>query len=149
MAQTSVTRTINASAERVFNTVADIRHFSQAIPHIKKFEFLTAQQSGVGTRFLETSVVSGKPMTFEMLITEYEENDHVRIVNDFHGVIWDSVFSVQPRGAATELTLVMDARPYRLLPRLLNPIFRPMIRKAMEKDMDLVKAFCEQAAMAA
>ena len=33
----------------------------------------------------------------------------------------------------------------KLLPRVMNPLIRGMVAKAVERDMDLVKAFCEGA----
>ena len=33
--------------------------------------------------------------TTELEVTEYVENDHVRMVADSHGTIWDTVFSVK------------------------------------------------------
>ena len=41
MPRMTVTRTIDAPVDLVFNTVADISQFSQAIPHIVNVEFLT------------------------------------------------------------------------------------------------------------
>ncbi|MGK7312992.1 MAG: SRPBCC family protein [Candidatus Longimicrobiales bacterium M2_2A_002] len=43
----------------------------------------------------------------------------------------------------TELSLVMEARPHRLLARITTPLMAGMLRKALEKDMDAVKAYCE------
>ena len=39
--------------------------------------------------------------------------------------------------------MTMDARPYRWHARLTAPFVLRMIRTAIEKDMDAVKAFCE------
>lgn len=67
-----------------------------------------------------------------------------RLVSDTHGAVWDTVFSVKPAtGGGVELTLVMDANAYEILPNLMNPLIKGMIQKAIEKDMDTVKAYCE------
>jgi hypothetical protein len=42
--------------------------------------------------------------------------------------------------------MAMDATAYRLLPKLLNPLIRGMVQKAVEKDMDAVKSYCERKA---
>jgi carbon monoxide dehydrogenase subunit G len=114
-----VTRTIAAPIDRVFETVADIKQFSQAVPQIVKVEFLSAQQSGVGTRFRETRLMKGKETATELEVTELVRNDHIRLVADTHGTVWDSIFQVKRVGDATALTLIMDARPAGLLPRVM------------------------------
>jgi uncharacterized membrane protein len=144
MSRTTVHRVIAAPVEVVFNTVADIRQFSQAVPRIMKYEFLSQLKSGLGTRFRETShMQSGQEVTTELEITEYVPNERVRMVADTHGTIWNSVFTVKSAGAQTELVLVMDAHPHTLLTRVMNPLIKSMVQKALAQDMNLVKAFCE------
>lgn len=143
MKSITVTRTINAPIEKVFGTVADIRQFEQALPHVIGHEFLSEQESGVGTQFRETRVMKGRETVTELEVTEYVENDRVRMVADTNGTVWDTVFTVTTDGTTTTLVTTMQARAYKLLPKLLNPLIRGMIAKAVGKDMDLVKASCE------
>ena len=144
MTRMIITRGIDAPIDSVFRIVADIHRFSQAIPHIVKVEILSEVQSGVGTRFRETRLMNGKEATTELEVTEYVENDRIRLVADSHGTVWDTVFVVKSENGQTELTMTMDAKAHKLLPKLLNPMIMGMIRKAVEKDMDAVKAFCEK-----
>ena len=144
MTRMIVTRTIDAPIDVVFKTVADINQFSQAIPHIVKVEILSDVKSGVGTRFRETRLMKGKEAATELEVTEYTENDRVRIVADSHGTVWDTLFTVESRKGHTELTMTMDAKAYKLLPKLMNPMVKGIIKKAVAKDMDAVKAFCEK-----
>ncbi len=138
-----VTKTINAPAEDVFRTVADIREFSQALPHIMKYEILTDCELGVGTRFRETRLMQGKTATTELEITEYDEPNHVRIVADSHGAVWDSVYTVREENGETELTMTMDAKPYKLMQRIMIGLICKMIKKYVDQDMELVKSYCE------
>jgi carbon monoxide dehydrogenase subunit G len=149
MASITVTRVIEAPADVVFRTVADIGHFSQAVPHIVKVEFLSELKSGVGTRFRETRLMNGREASTELEVTEHVENDHVRIVSDAGGAIWDTVFTVSPSGKGTELTMVMDARPQTLAARLAVPLMLRMVKGAVARDMDAVKTFCERPAAVA
>ena len=144
MSKIIITKTINASVETVFQTVADIRNFSNAVPDIVDVEFLSESKSGVGTRFKETRKMNGKEAVEELEVTEYVENDHVRIVADSHGTVWDSLFTVKQNGDHTKLTLVMEAKPYKFLPKLMTPIMRYFIKKAVAKDMEAVKGYCEK-----
>lgn len=145
MGRTTVSRTIHAPIERVFDTVAHIENFQKAIPDIVRIEFLSDQRSGVGARFRETRLMRGKEQTVELEVTEYVQNDHIRLVSDTHGTVWDTVFTVRPAtGGGVDLTMVMDANAYKFLPKLMNPLIKGMIQKAIEKDMDAVKTVCEQ-----
>jgi hypothetical protein len=51
-----------------------------------------------------------------------------------------------PDGINTELKVIMDATPYKFLPKLLNLLTVGMVKKSVESDMDIVKAFCEKKA---
>jgi carbon monoxide dehydrogenase subunit G len=138
-----IKRTIHAPIGLVFKTLADINQFSKAIAHIVKVEFLSEQKFGIGTRFRETRLMKGREAATELEVTEYVENERVRLVADSHGTVWDSVFVVASAGKRTELTLTMDANAYKLLPKLMYPMIKGMVRKAIERDMDSVKTFCE------
>ena len=148
MTRIAVSRTIAAPADVVFRTVADIENLPSTVGGVQRVEFLSERRSGVGTRFRETRLHKGREMVTELEVTEYAENQHVRMVADSHGTVWDSLFTVRPSrdpgGDHVELTITMDARAHKLLPKLLNPLLAGMFRKGMEKHMDEVKAFCER-----
>ncbi len=139
-----VERIIDAPVERVFETVADIGNFSQAIDHITEVEFLSDQVVGVGTRFVETREMNGKPASTTLEVTEYVPNSHVRIVSDTHGTVWDTTFRVEGRGEKTVLTMSMTARPHTIAARVTNALFMGAVASAVEEDMDAVKRWCER-----
>lgn len=144
MARTSLSRTIDAPIEKVFDTVAHIENFSKALPHIIDVEFLSDKHSGVGTRFRETRRMGKHAVSTELEVTEYVRNERVRLVSDAGRTIWDTVFTTTPaQGGGTELGLVMTAAPYKVMARIMNPLIKGMIRRAIEKDLDAVKAYCE------
>lgn len=140
---TVVRRTIDAPPELVFRTVSDIREFSKAVPDIVSVEFLSEGRSGVGTRFRETRRFGKREAATELEVTEYEPGRLIRLVSESGGTEWDSVFTVAGDGEGTRLELVMDARPRGFLARITGALMGGMIRRALEKDMDAVKAFCE------
>ena len=88
--------------------------------------------------------MKGKEATTELEVTEFVENDRIRIMTDSHGAVWDSLFTVKPAEGHTELTLTMDAKPHKLMPKIMIPIMKGFITKGLEKDMDAVKAYCEK-----
>jgi uncharacterized membrane protein len=143
MSFTSVTKTIEAPKDLVFATVSDIQNFSKAVPHILEVEFLTEQKTGLGARFRETRDMNGRKESTELEVTEFVENERIRMVSDAGGTIWDTLFSVSGDGDTTRLDVEMDARPHKFLARLMTPLIRRMVSKAVEKDIDAVKAYCE------
>jgi len=134
---------IDAPVEKVFDTVAHIENYSKAVLHIVSVKFLTDSKTGVGTRFVETRMMKDKKASTELEVTEYVENDSVRMVSDTHGTVWDTIFTFAAKDGGTELTMVMDARAHKLLPKLMNLLVKGMITKAVAKDMDALKAYCE------
>ena len=143
MSFTSVTKTIDAPKDLVFATVSDIQNFSKAVPHILEVEFLSEQKAGLGARFRETREMNGRKASTELEVTEFVENERVRMVSDAGGTIWDTLFSVSGDGDATRLDVVMDARPHKFLAKLVTPLIKGMVSKAVAKDIDAVKAYCE------
>ena len=143
MRWTSV-RTINAAPDRVFRAVGDPEEFQKAIPGGSSVEYLTAGHSGVGTKFRSTRLVKGKPQSFEQEVTEFVAGERVRMVNVTHGTLWDSTFSVRPGDGGSVLTLAMDAVTDRLLARVMTRLIARMVQKALDQDMDAVKAYCER-----
>ena len=79
-----------------------------------------------------------------MEVTEFSNNDHIRLVSDAGGTTWDSLFTVQEQNGHTLLKLQMEARPHKLLAKLVTPLMKRFVKKAIEKDMNAVKAYCEQ-----
>jgi len=142
----SVTRQIQAPIELVFSRISDIERFAEVNEHIVEIEFLTEQRSGVGTRFKETREMNGRRSTTTLELTEYVENDRVRLVADQGGAIWDTVMSVTEKDGATELRMVMDARPYKLMARIVTPLIKGMVTRAVVADMDGLKTNCEKGA---
>jgi uncharacterized protein YndB with AHSA1/START domain len=145
MGQTRVTRAIASPPTKVFEAVAHIENFSEVVPGIIDIEFLTDAKTGVGTRFRETRVMKGRESTTELEVTEYVPDERVRLVSDEGGTIWDTVFTVTPSAAGSELSMVMVARPHTWKARIITPLIGRMVATAVESDMDAVKAWCESA----
>ena len=144
MTRVIVSRKIEAPIERVFRAVTDIERLSDSNPDVVGVKFLSDSRSGAGTRFIETRKTGKKTMDTELEIVEWTDNHTARMVADSHGTVWDTLFTVEPAAGQTKLTIAMDARPHKLLPKLMNPIMKGFFRKGMEKHIDAVRAYCEQ-----
>lgn len=146
MSRTEVQRTISAPADLVFAAVADAEHFTRAVEDIERVEFVSDTRAGLGTRFRETRVTRGRESTVELEITEFVRPERVRFLSEAGGVEWDTVFTVKTRGDGdTRLTMVMEATPLTFPARLMMPLMKGMVRKAIAGDMDAIKAYCEKA----
>ncbi len=139
----NTTRHINAPVETVFTAISSPEGFSNAVPDIKRIEYVSDIRSGIGARFRETRQMGRREATTELEITEFSPNHSVRYVSDAGGTIWDTIFTVEPEGDGTRMTMNMDARPHKLAARVINPLIMGMVRKAVEKDMDAIKSWCE------
>lgn len=143
MSNITRTVTINAPVEDVFDAVAHIESFSRAVPQIRDVEFLSDVHKGVGTRFKETREMNGRIGSTVLEVTEYVENERVRIVSDAGGTVWDTVFTTRSSSGGTELAMVMDARPHTLLARITTPMVRGMVAKGISSDLDAIRDYCE------
>ena len=83
----------------------------------------------------------------ELEVTEHVQNDRIRLLaDDHHGTVWDTLFTVvDADDGSTILTMTMDATSKTWLARIMVFLVAGMVRKAVERDMDGVKAFCEGA----
>ncbi len=139
-----VSREIEAPQAKVFETVACIENYSQAIPGIIDVKFLSEQRQGLGTRFIETRRMGKREASVELVVTEYQPNDLVRIVSDTHGTVWDTTMEITPSDKGTKLTMTMEARAHKWTARLINRMIGGIVQKGLTQDLDEVKAFCEQ-----
>lgn len=144
MTTTTSSITIAAPVEDVFDTVAHIDRFSEAVPSIREVEFLSEVRRGVGARFREIREMNGREGSTVLEVIEYEQNERVRIVSDAGGATWDTVFTTMPTTNGTELAMVMEAKPHTLLARISTPMIKGMVAKAIQSDLDAVKEFCER-----
>ena len=85
MTTTHVETRIHAPVDEVFRTVADIHNFATAVPEIVDVEFLSERRSGVGTRFRETREMGSRSASTVLEVTEYVENERVRLVSEAGG----------------------------------------------------------------
>lgn len=145
MTRTELSLAVDAPPGVVFSTVADISNFSRAVPHIEHVEFLSETRTGVGARFRETRLMGSRRATTELEVTEYVPDELVRFVSDQGGTVWDTTFTVEPDpdGGGTRLAMAMEARPYRLVAKLVTPLMKRVVANAIAADLDAVKAYAE------
>lgn len=144
MGQTAVSVNVRAPIESVFDGIAHIESFAKIVPEIIEVEFLSENKRGLGAKFKETRLMGKREAATVLEVTDYVENERVRMVADAGGTIWDTLITTRALDDGTvELSMVMDSRPYKLVAKLFTPLISGMLRKALAKDLDAVKAHCE------
>lgn len=78
-------------------------------------------------------------------VTDYRENESVRIVSDAGGTVWDSVFTVSEGPGGIDLNLQMEMIPHTWKAQIMTRLIRGFVAKGVEADLDAVKAYCETA----
>lgn len=134
---------INASLEKVFNTISKPGEFSNAIPHILEVEFLSDIREGVGTKFKETRLMNKRKASTILEVTEFTNNESIRLVSKAGGTTWDSLFQVKPEDDHVTLSLEMKAIPHNIFARMMNRFIKGMLEKALNDDLKSVKGYCE------
>jgi hypothetical protein len=145
MTQFRFTRTTTAPIDPVFATISNPQNSSKVSEDVVRIEMLSDTTSGVGTLFRETRKMGKREATTDLEITECVDNEHVRFVSDAGGAIWDTIYSVSTVDGRTRMGVVIDARPYKLMTRIMIPFIKGMVGKFMAKDMDAVTAYCDRA----
>jgi carbon monoxide dehydrogenase subunit G len=144
--EVQLSKTINAPVEKVFDVFSDITQIENRIKGITKVEILSDVKSGVGTRWRETRVMFGRQATEEMEISALEANRSYDVVAESRGMKYHTNYTFTPQGDGTHVEMVFSGQPVSIMAKLMTPLaylMKGTIRKAMDKDMDELKAVCE------
>ena len=119
--------TIDAPVKKVFAVWSDIERYSDWADPVLLREKLTDGPTRIGTRFKCVDRWPGREVTFEMEITEYEDNKRL-------GASWSKPMkgqwtsSLTPSEGGTRLDFKMEVRlPFPM--RLLAPVMKRYARK--------------------
>ena len=139
------TRQLNAPLSRVFQILSQVEEFSKAVPGIDKVEIISDIRHGVGTRFLESRTIQGRSATAELNVTEYDENQKIRLDSDSMGIHWSTLFEVQTLSSGkVELKMRTDAEPRSFIAQQFMPLMLGMVRSAIEQDVKSIHRYAEQ-----
>ena len=140
-------RHINAPVDHVFDVFSDITRIEERISGITKVEILSETKSGVGTRWRETRVMFGQEATEEMEISVFNVNRSYEVVAASRGAEYHTVYNFSEENGGTRVDMVFSGKAVSFMAKLMSPLASLMsgaTRKALEADMDELKAICEQ-----
>lgn len=149
MSSVSVSVAIAASQAAVWECITDIERAHERIPAIKRIEILSPQRHGLGLRWRETRVMFGKEATEEMEITQWRPPHEYVTSAQSHGSDYRCTLRVEPAGAVSTLSFHFTATPLTLMAKvmgtLMGPLMRGAISRALQGDLNAIKAACEAA----
>jgi len=140
-------RDIDAPIERVFEVFSDITKVEERISGITKVEILSDVTEGIGTRWRETRVMFGQEATEEMEISVFKPNQSYEVVAASHGAEYHSIYRFSEANGKTRVEMVFSGKPVSFMAKLMAPLgflMKGATQKALEADMDELKAVCEE-----
>ena len=140
--------TINASRTAVWNAITNIENAAEFISGIEKIEVVEKPATGlVGFKWRETRMSLGKPATVEIWITDAVENEYYKTRAESDGYLFLSTMSISESSDGITLTSTHDYKPQSAAAKLKSIsmfLFRGMIKKILQQDLNDIKSAVEQ-----
>lgn len=140
---------IDAPRDEVWRLVSDIENASGVISGIEDVEVLERPASGMrGLKWRETRTIFGKTAVETMWVTDADEGSFYTTEARSHGSIYRTKVSLT--GTDGGIRLAMDFRGEgetlgaKLLSLLFAPLMKSAARKALQRDLEDVKAAAER-----
>lgn len=131
----TVTRTIDAPLEEVWEAMTDLDTMPERIAGITHIERLTPHTHiQVGARWKETRTMFGREATEEMYVTSLEGRTYV-VESEGHGARYRSEFALSEVDGGTEVTMSFDAVPLTAASKLMSKVTGPMARRAVQRTV--------------
>jgi len=146
--KTQVAIDIQASPQKIWNSITDINAWQGMIRGIEKIELLNQPGEGlVGLKWKETRTLFGKTATEIMWITAAEPNKSYTVNAESHGAHYITKLNIKEMTGRCRLTQEFQSIPQTLGAKILALLFGAMLRKsvirAFESDLADIKAAIE------
>ena len=146
MTTVTVDSEVAAPVERVFQVFTDLEHSAERVSNILKIEVLTTGGFKLGTRWLETRDMLGRPDSAEMEVTAFELNRTYTITHHKAGARIDTVFTFEPVADSTKVRIEFVLESHGLPPGLLAPMgwaIAGKVREVISRDLADLKQSME------
>ncbi|SES92817.1 SRPBCC family protein [Thalassotalea agarivorans] len=146
--QVSVSQTIAAPAETIWQAITNIDNCDQMITAIKSIEVLERPEEGVvGLKWQETREMFGKDATETMWITEAKAPSYYHTRAESHGSVYISTMAIEEQDGSCELSMSFKGEPQTFGAKILMFLMGAMVKKSMikaiEQDLIDIKTFVE------
>ncbi|WP_148575089.1 SRPBCC family protein [Nocardioides caldifontis] len=105
----TVTRVVHASPEEVWRVLTDLEGAPRTLRGVTRVEVLEGASYDVGTRWAETRRILGKEETQTMEVTGSDPPRRTVIESRSTGVLYRTVFTLEPIADGTELSVCFGA----------------------------------------
>ena len=143
---------IDAPRERVFQAFSDFPNAAKMVEGIDRVEMLTEGPARKGTRFKETRTMMKRQATEEFEVVEFEPPALLSLRCGSCGMEYVARQRFSPDGAGTRVDFVMTSKARTLGAKIMSPVIglmmKGMMTKAMQGDLDQIKAYIETGAKA-
>jgi hypothetical protein len=140
--------TINGSKAAIWAAITNIENASETISGIEKIEVLEKPANGlVGLKWRETRMLFGKSATVEKWITDAAENEFYKTRAEDGGFVFLTTKSISEGSGGMTLTESHESKPQSIVAILSVPmlfLFKGVVKKALVKDLNDIKAAVEQ-----
>lgn len=150
MTTVTVASQVAAPVDRVFAVFTDLDHAAEHVSGIKNIEVLTPGDFRLGARWQETREVLGRQDSAEMEVTAFERNRTYTITHHKAGTRIDTVFTFEPSGNGTKVSVEFDLESHGLPPGLLAPLgwaIADKVRDVLSHDLLDLKQSAENQSM--
>ena len=143
MSEIVVSRTIEASPQRVWEVVTDLDHAPETLSGVVSVQRMTNGPYAVGTRWRETRTMFGREATEEMWVAQSDPQRRTQVRAESGGADYVTEFTLTPldEGARTELSVRFDAEMtapsvlQKVGMKVMGGIAARATRKALEQDL--------------
>jgi len=143
MPSITLEKAIKSPADMVFDVVAHLEVFAQAVPAITAAECLTDIERGIGCQYRVARRTAGRDLSTVFEVVEYEPVELVRILSEAGGATWDALFEIRKKGKGSTLIWTLEGTPATLRAKMAAPLIFGAVEKALAPDLDAVKSYCE------
>lgn len=136
---------ISRPLDAVFAYVADYRNDPEWRSEVREMRYVPDHDIGLGTHVIETSVLLGRRVVTESVITAFEANRRV----DFESVSGPfrvrGMRAVEPAGEGTRVTSELEWLPTSRLGRLIAPLMQRSYQRTLDRYVKRLCAVLEEA----
>jgi carbon monoxide dehydrogenase subunit G len=148
MTTVTVSTHVAAPVEQVFREFTDVEHAAERVSGIRGIEMITPGPFGPGTRWREIRDILGHLDSAEMEVSAFDRNRSYTITHYKGGARIDAVFTFEPVGGDTKVSLEFTLDSQGMPPGLLSPLgwaISGKIRDVLAQDLSDLKDATERA----
>jgi carbon monoxide dehydrogenase subunit G len=147
-AEMLVSRSVKAPAERLWQLIADLDRLADVVSGIGSIERLDPGEGfDVGATWREVRLTLGGEGSEVIRVTEIDPGRRYTSEAEGRHAHFTWVWTVEPQGEGSLLTVVLRSKPKGVLARLITStvgrLYRGVVRRGIERDLDDIARWLE------